>query len=66
MHILCDAKIQRDLMLELQTLRGEKVKLTIRLVEELQPTDYHFVAFFNIVLRKILEGTTSTRAARSS
>jgi len=34
---------------------GEIVKITIRLVEEIQPTDYHYMRFFNIVLRKVME-----------
>merc|ERR1712096_161481 len=31
------------------------VQITIRLVEEIQPIDYHYMRFFNIVLRKIME-----------
>jgi len=34
---------------------GEIVVITIRLVEEIQPTDYHYTRFFNIVLRKVME-----------
>jgi len=57
MHLFSDVKISPDpKVLETQTRSGSQVQLTIRLVEELQPTDYHFVAFFNIVMRKILEG----------
>ena len=31
------------------------VKITIKLVGEIQPTDYHYVQFFNIVLRAAME-----------
>ena len=34
---------------------GLMVQITIRLVEEIQPTDYHYMRFFNIVLRKVME-----------
>jgi aubergine-like protein len=32
------------------------VMITIRLVEELRPSDYHYIQFFNIVLRRCMEG----------
>merc|ERR1719342_31113 len=35
---------------------GTIVTLSIRLVEELQPSDYHYMQFFNLVLRRVLEG----------
>ena len=31
------------------------VRITIKLVGEIQPTDYHYVQFFNIVLRAAME-----------
>ena len=30
--------------------------MTVRLVGECHPTDFHYVQFFNIVLRKCMEG----------
>merc|ERR1719348_863584 len=39
-----------------QTNEGEAIELSLRLVEELQPTDYHYLQFFNLVLRRVLEG----------
>eukprot|EP00092_Neocalanus_flemingeri_P037390 GFUD01040714.1.p1 GENE.GFUD01040714.1~~GFUD01040714.1.p1 ORF type:complete len:911 (-),score=265.15 GFUD01040714.1:184-2916(-) len=35
---------------------GQVVVITIRLVEEIQPSDYHYTVFFNIVLRRCMEG----------
>ena len=32
---------------------GGVVMIRIRLVEELQPSDFHFTQFFNILLRKV-------------
>jgi len=34
---------------------GQIVVITIRLVEEIQPTDFHYTQFFNIVLRRCME-----------
>lgn len=34
----------------------EKIELTIRLVAELAPTDVMYLQFFNIIVRKCLEG----------
>ena len=34
---------------------GQVVVITIRLVEEIQPTDFHYTQFFNIVLRRCME-----------
>merc|ERR1719228_1263316 len=34
---------------------GTKVEITIKEVGEIQPTDYHYMQFFNIVLRSALE-----------
>ena len=57
MHLFTDEKITPDPKeLVTNTRNGTEVSVKIRLVEELQPTDYHFMAFFNIVMRKILEG----------
>ena len=35
---------------------GGIVEVSLRLVEELQPSDYHYMQFFNLVMRRILEG----------
>ena len=43
-------------VLESPTREGKVVKVTLRLVEELVPTDFHYMQFFNIVLRKVMEG----------
>ena len=32
---------------------GQTVEVTIKLVGEIQPTDYHYMQFFNIVLRQV-------------
>ena len=32
---------------------GVAVEVTIKLVGEIQPTDYHYMQFFNIVLRQV-------------
>ena len=42
-------------VLESTTREGTVIKITLRLVEELKPTDFHYMQFFNIVLRKIME-----------
>jgi len=34
---------------------GAMVEITIKLVAEVQPTDYHYMQFFNIVLRQAME-----------
>ena len=34
---------------------GSVVEITIKLVGEVQPTDYHYMQFFNIVLRQAME-----------
>ena len=34
---------------------GQTVEVTIKLVGEIQPTDYHYMQFFNIVLRQAME-----------
>jgi len=34
---------------------GQVIEITIRLVEEIQPTDYHYMRFFNIVLRDVMK-----------
>ena len=34
---------------------GSKVEIKVRLVSEVQPTDYHYMQFFNIVLRQAME-----------
>ena len=44
------------MVLESSTREGKVVKITLRLVEELRPTDFHYMQFFNIVLRKVMEG----------
>ena len=37
-------------VLESTTREGTVIKITLRLVEELKPTDFHYMQFFNIVL----------------
>ena len=32
---------------------GAEVEIKVRLVGEVQPTDYHYMQFFNIVLRQV-------------
>ena len=50
-------RLDKDVMVFNSTTReGEVVKITLRLVEELKPTDFHYMQFFNIVLRKVMEG----------
>ena len=43
------------LVLTSQMKEGRNVQITIRLVGEVQPTDYHYMQFFNIMLRSALE-----------
>ena len=43
-------------VLNTTTREGQVVKITLRLVEELKPTDFHYMQFFNIVLRKVMDG----------
>merc|ERR1719204_3066556 len=35
--------------------KSAKIEITIKEVGEVQPTDYHYMQFFNIVLRKAME-----------
>ena len=46
---------QDDKPLKLASSRndGVAVEITIKLVGEIQPTDYHYMQFFNIVLRQV-------------
>ena len=44
---------------------GTPVTLTIKHVEELCPTDYHYIQFFNLILRKVLEGMKLEMVGRS-
>jgi len=48
---------QDDKPMKLTTPRndGVAVEVTIKLVGEIQPTDYHYMQFFNIVLRQAME-----------
>jgi len=48
---------QDDKPLKLASSRndGVAVEITIKLVGEIQPTDYHYMQFFNIVLRQAME-----------
>ena len=39
-----------------QRTDGTIVTISLRHVEELMPTDYHYLQFFNLVLRRVLEG----------
>ena len=50
-------RLAQDPMVLQSTMReGTVVTLSIRLVEELMPTDWHYTQFFSIVLRKCMEG----------
>ena len=51
-----DTKLAQDPLVLLSTLRDGTVTVTMRLVEEMLPTDYHYMQFFNIVLRRVMEG----------
>ena len=56
MHIYLTEKLDVDpKVLETKTRKGETVIIKLRLVEELRPTDQHFISFYNIILRKMLE-----------
>ena len=48
-----DTKLAQDPLVLLSTLRDGTVTVTMRLVEEMLPTDYHYMQFFNIVLRQV-------------
>ena len=45
----------QPIILESQRNDGTMVVITIKLVGEVTPTDYHYVQFFNIVLRQAME-----------
>ena len=50
-------RLAQDPMVLQSTMReGTVVTLSIRLVEELMPTNWHYTQFFSIVLRKCMEG----------
>ena len=51
-----DTKLAQDPLVLLSTLRDGPVTVTMRLVEEMLPTDYHYMQFFNIVLRRVMDG----------
>ena len=56
MHLFVMSKLDSDpKILETKTRKGEDVTVKLRLVEELRPTDHHFISFYNIILRKMLE-----------
>ena len=56
MHIFLTEPLDEDpKVLETKTRKGEDVTIKLRLVEELLPTDPHFIQFYNIILRKMLE-----------
>ena len=38
-----------------RTTDNSEVQITVRLVSEVQPTDFHYMQFFNIVLRQAME-----------
>ena len=55
-HVFMTEKLDEDpKVLETKTRKGETVSIKLRLVEELLPTDQHFISFYNIILRKMLE-----------
>jgi len=45
----------KPMVLTSEMREGTKVQITVKLVSEVQPTDYHYMQFFNIVLRSALE-----------
>ena len=56
MHLFVMEKLDEDpKVVETRTRKGEEVSIKLRLVEELRPTDHHFIVFYNIILRKMLE-----------
>ena len=44
----------KPMILTSQRNDGVAVEVIIKLVGEIQPTDYHYMQFFNIVLRQVL------------
>ena len=48
-----DTKLAQDPLVLQSPLREGTVMVTMRLVEEMLPTDYHYMQFFNIVLRQV-------------
>ena len=56
--LFCTTRLNTDdqpIVLTSQMREGTTVVITIKLVGEVIPTDYHYVQFFNIVLRQAME-----------
>ena len=62
---MLDLNCLRQLAPYAWSVEGEAIELSLRLVEELQPTDYHYLQFFNLVLRRVLEGMKLQLVGRS-
>jgi len=61
---MVDRMDQDPMVLESTNRDGTVVRITLRLVEELTPNDFHYMQFFNIVLRKVMEGLGLTQIRR--
>ena len=63
--LFTDTRLQPEPKVLQSTMReGTVVTINIRLVEELQPTDWHYMQFFSIVLRRCLEKMDLTQIRR--
>ena len=69
MHVFTDQKISPDpkvLMAQRSAAGGGgQVRVDLRMVEELVPTDYHFLQFFNIVKNKMMDGLKMQQLGRN-